>query len=102
VMYAGRVVEEAPTQKLYDTPAHPYTKGLLGSTPPIDGPRRPLSAIRGEVPEPWAIPPGCAFAPRCARSDPACSRATPDLASIRHNQRAACIRPVNPSEGNSL
>ncbi len=66
VMYAGRIVEQAPADRAVRAPAHPYTRGLLGALPPIDGPRRPLAAIPGGVPEPWAMPPGCAFAPRCA------------------------------------
>ncbi|MBK1661617.1 ABC transporter ATP-binding protein, partial [Paracraurococcus ruber] len=60
VMYAGRVVEEAPAARLFEAAAHPYTQGLLGALPPIEGPRRPLAAIPGGVPDPGAMPPGCA------------------------------------------
>ena len=92
VMYAGRIVEEAPAGALFAHPAHPYAAGLLGALPPLAGPRRRLLAIPGRVPEPWAMPPGCAFAPRCDRHVAACDAAVPglDLVALRH--RAACIR----------
>ncbi len=92
VMYAGRIVEEAPAAALFDHPLHPYAQGLLGALPPIDGPRRPLAAIPGGVPEPWAMPPGCAFAPRCDRRVPGCDDAVPALRGLGPNRRAACIR----------
>jgi peptide/nickel transport system ATP-binding protein len=92
VMYAGRIVEEAPARVLFDRPAHPYAAGLLGALPPIAGKRRPLLAIPGRVPEPWAMPPGCAFAPRCSRRIDRCDAGVPDLASVAPGRRAACIR----------
>ncbi|MFM7610202.1 MAG: oligopeptide/dipeptide ABC transporter ATP-binding protein, partial [Alphaproteobacteria bacterium] len=92
VMYAGRIVEEAPVARLFSAAAHPYTQGLLGALPPMDGPRRRLAAIPGGVPEPWAMPPGCAFAPRCGFRLAACDSAMPDLQSLTGNHRAACIR----------
>ena len=93
ILYAGRVVEETDTERLFRSPAHPYAEGLLGALPPIDGPRRPLAAIPGSVPEPWAMPPGCPFAPRCPRHDAACDAAPPPLLAIEPGHRAACIRP---------
>jgi peptide/nickel transport system ATP-binding protein len=92
VMYAGRIVEEAPIARLFDAAAHPYTQGLLGALPPIDGPRRRLAAIPGGVPEPWAMPPGCAFAPRCQHRAAACDTAMPDATMLAIGHRAACIR----------
>ena len=92
VMYAGRIVEEAPAAALFARPAHPYATGLLGALPPLHGPRRPLTAIPGRVPEPWAMPPGCAFAPRCPQRIDRCDAAVPDLAPVAPGRRAACIR----------
>jgi peptide/nickel transport system ATP-binding protein len=92
VMYAGRVVEETRTERLFAAPSHPYAQGLLAALPPLRGPRRPLAAIPGSVPEPWAMPPGCAFAPRCPRHVAACDAAPPPLVPVTPGHRAACIR----------
>jgi peptide/nickel transport system ATP-binding protein len=97
VMYAGRIVEEAPVARLFDGPAHPYTRGLLGALPPMEGPRRWLAAIPGGVPEPWAMPPGCAFAPRCPLRIGPCDAGVPGTARIASGHRAACIRAVQPA-----
>ena len=100
VMYAGRVVEEIPSATLFQAPAHPYPRGLLAALPPLDGPRRRLAAIPGGVPDPAAMPPGCAFAPRCPQRDAACEVAPPALRPVAPAQRAACIRPgqAGPTE----
>ncbi len=92
VMYAGRIVEEAPVQRLFAAAAHPYAQGLLGALPPLDGPRRRLAAIPGGVPEPWAMPPGCAFAPRCPQRMAACDAAMPPDVQAAPGHRAACLR----------
>ncbi len=92
VMYAGRIVEEAPVARLFAAPAHPYTRGLLGALPPLNGPRRPLAAISGGVPEPWAMPPGCAFAPRCPHRLAACEAELPQAEAQAPGHRAACLR----------
>jgi peptide/nickel transport system ATP-binding protein len=92
VMYAGRIVEEAPVAQLFDAAAHPYTQGLIGALPPMDGPRRRLAAIPGGVPEPWAMPPGCGFAPRCQFRSAPCDAAIPGLMGLSDQHRAACIR----------
>ena len=94
VMYAGRIVEEAPAERLFADPRHPYTRGLLGALPPITGPRRRLATIPGGVPEPWAMPPGCAFAPRCAARRPECDHAIPEARAIAQGHRAACVRAL--------
>jgi peptide/nickel transport system ATP-binding protein len=92
VMYAGRIVEEAPVAQLFDAAAHPYTQGLIGALPPMGGPRRRLAAIPGGVPEPWAMPPGCGFAPRCQFRSAPCDAAIPGLMGLSDQHRAACIR----------
>jgi peptide/nickel transport system ATP-binding protein len=101
VMYAGRIVEEAAADQLFADPRHPYTRGLTGALPPIDGPRRRLTAIPGMVPNPKAMPPGCAFAPRCASSDQLCDNKPPLLRAIGERRRLACVlengaRPYSP------
>jgi peptide/nickel transport system ATP-binding protein len=90
VMYAGRIVEEAPAKALFDGPAHPYARGLLDSLPPIEGERRRLASIPGTVPDPRRMPEGCAFAPRCAIAAPACRVGTPMLVRTGEKRRAAC------------
>jgi len=92
VMYAGRIVEQAPANQLFADPVHPYAQGLIGALPPLDGPRRRLTAIPGTVPDPAKMPDGCAFAPRCAMAAEACSLAAPPLAPIANDRVVACIR----------
>src|SRR5262249_39251459 len=85
VMYAGQVVEEAPVERLFAAPLHPYTQGLIRSIPRIDrdaGTRARLEAIPGVVPSLIALPPGCRFAPRCAFATPACTEAVPELRAV--------------------
>ena len=65
VMYAGRIVEQAPTDELFASPKHPYTQGLLASIPRLGKKQERLHVITGSVPNPLAVPPGCAFRPRC-------------------------------------
>ncbi len=98
VMYAGRIVEEAPAEALFAGPAHPYAAGLLAALPPMAGPRQRLDAIPGSVPEPWNLPPGCAFAPRCPLAIPACDAAPPALRLVGRGRRAACIRAEAAAE----
>ncbi len=91
VMYAGRVVEEAPAAALFEEPRHPYSRGLIGALPLLDGPRRKLIAIPGNVPDPRALPKGCAFAPRCLHAGPACNVAPPPLVANGTARRVACV-----------
>jgi peptide/nickel transport system ATP-binding protein len=94
VMYGGRIVEQAPTDALFDRPAHPYTQGLLAAVPPLSGARQRLVSIPGNVPEPRAMPPGCAFAPRCRLAGEDCVAATPPMRAIAAGHHAACLRPT--------
>ncbi|MDD2875844.1 MAG: ABC transporter ATP-binding protein [Acidiphilium sp.] len=93
VMYSGRIVESASTTALFADPHHPYTWGLLGSMPALDGIRRPrLATIQGLPPALNRRPPGCAFSPRCAFVRPACINARPPLTGTEH--QVACIIPA--------
>ena len=92
VMYAGRVVEQAPVGVLFARPRHPYTRGLLSCVPAIDQDRDRLLAIPGGLPEPARRPSGCRFAPRCADAQPACTIALPILETLESDHQAACFR----------
>ena len=94
VMYGGRVIEEADTGSLFDSPAHPYTKGLIAALPDIDGPRRRLESIPGTVPAPDQLPPGCSFAPRCAIASKICDARMPAFLPYGESQShfAACVK----------
>ena len=92
VMYAGKVVEDAPAEELFASPKHPYTQGLLNSIPSPDKLGRRLDVIRGVVPHPLNLPPGCSFAPRCPHrfADGTCDAAFPALAPTSKTHRVAC------------
>jgi oligopeptide/dipeptide ABC transporter ATP-binding protein len=92
VMYAGRVVEQAAVHPIFEQPLHPYTEGLLGSNPSLDDERERLQVIPGVVPSPFALPPGCRYAPRCPYARPACDAADPPLLPLQPDHQAACIR----------
>ncbi|MEY2271238.1 ABC transporter ATP-binding protein [Streptomyces sp. BF23-19] len=79
VMYAGRIVEAAPVHEIYKAPAHPYTRGLLDSIPRLDQKGQELYAIKGLPPNLVAIPPGCAFNPRCPMAQAVCRTDVPPL-----------------------
>ncbi len=97
VMYAGKVVEQGPVNALFTTPQHPYTVGLLGSIPRLDGETTRLAAITGQVPNPLRPPPGCSFAPRCPFADAQCLTAAPPLMPVGGGQASACWKaPLDP------
>ena len=91
VMYVGRLVEVAPTHKLYQKPKHPYTEALLGSIPrPDHTHKKQRIAITGEIPNPANPPSGCHFHPRCPYAQAICSQESPPLREVTPGQFAAC------------
>ncbi|EXU90950.1 methionine ABC transporter ATP-binding protein [Streptomyces noursei PD-1] len=90
VMYAGRVVETAPVDQLYKAPAHPYTRGLLESVPRLGHKGQQLHAIKGLPPSLTAIPPGCAFHPRCPLARDVCRTDRPPLNDVGPGRASAC------------
>ncbi len=92
VMYAGRIVEEGPIGAVVTEPAHPYTRGLIGSVPSQNAHGRRLRQIPGMTPNLLSLGPGCAFAARCPRADAVC-RAMPDLDRIDSVHRVRCHHP---------
>jgi oligopeptide/dipeptide ABC transporter ATP-binding protein len=102
VMYAGRIVELAKTEDLFDNPQHPYTRALLSAVPNAD-PDVPMNMdLSGEVADPGNLPPGCSFHPRCAFALEACKQAVPELIRQTDGRTVACIRcgkdPAGPQE----
>jgi peptide/nickel transport system ATP-binding protein len=91
VMYAGRIAERAPAAELFARPQHPYTVGLLGAAPRLEGGAERLASIEGTVPDLLHPPPGCRFAPRCPFSVARCAE-QPPLGSVGPDHRAACWR----------
>ena len=91
VMYAGSMVELATKHEIFHAPAHPYTRGLLHAVPDLNTNReRPLETIEGTVPPLQAMPPGCAFEPRCEFRIPDCNRALPPLVEVAKGHWARC------------
>ncbi|SLN40325.1 Oligopeptide transport ATP-binding protein OppD [Pseudoruegeria aquimaris] len=97
VMYAGRLAELAPVQQVVQAPQHPYTDGLMGSTPLASLGQKRLRQIPGSMPRLTALPDGCAFHPRCQRATDRCrSNPGPTLAAC--NGRAACWHPLTDED----
>ena len=96
VMYAGAIVEASGIDAIFDRPQHPYTRGLLAALPELDGPRRRLTPIPGAVPEPWNLPAGCAFSPRCDVASALCRQQKPALSLIGPlDSLVACHHPTD-------
>ncbi|MFT4537588.1 MAG: oligopeptide transport system ATP-binding protein [Planctomycetota bacterium] len=94
VMYAGRIVESAPTYPLYASPMHPYTRGLLASVPTLEGsPEEELQSIPGQPPDLADLPAGCAFEPRCSFANDRCRSEVPLIETIagEADRRSACF-----------
>jgi peptide/nickel transport system ATP-binding protein len=95
VLYAGRVMEDGPTEALLANPRHPYTWSLLRSVPRLDRPAERLVAITGQPPDPAAPPPGCMFQPRCPRAVARCAEAEPPLGPVGAGHHVRCWRPMD-------
>lgn len=79
VLYAGKVVEYGSVKEIFNTPKHPYTKGLLSSIPPLEEDVEELNTIEGTVPGPGQMPAGCRFSPRCPYADERCKKEQPGI-----------------------
>jgi len=96
VMYAGRIAEIGPVLNVIKHPAHPYTEGLMGSIPPIEHRVNRLRQIDGAMPRLNAIPPGCAFNPRCLKAFDRCFAERPDLLDAGDTQAACWLHADHP------
>lgn len=94
VMYAGEVVEVAPTRQLVETPAHPYTEALLSALPRIQLEQTDLASIPGSMPALDAMPVGCSFSPRCSQAIEVCHREPPAMVSLELARAARCVLAV--------
>jgi len=97
VMYAGRIVEEGPSDQVFAEPRHPYTKALAAAFPIIGDPRFRLapSGLPGDPPDPRELPAGCAFHPRCAVARPECATRGVELWPAGEGRRAACVQVLD-------
>ena len=91
VMYAGRLIEIGPVEQVLRSPSHPYTRGLMASIPTLGARVERLNQIDGSMPRLDAIPPGCAFNPRCTSAGPRCVRERPELAPVGHGMSACWL-----------
>jgi oligopeptide/dipeptide ABC transporter ATP-binding protein len=102
VMYAGRVVEKGPVTRIFNSPAHPYTKALLASIPRMSDNRDRLTAIEGQPPDLAAMPPGCSFAPRCPMAFKRCHVETPPEFTLEEGRTARCWLAVPEAEADAV
>jgi peptide/nickel transport system ATP-binding protein len=98
VMYAGRIVEFGPIERVMGEPAHPYTMGLMNASPDLARAGAELTPIEGSPPSLVHPPTGCRFAPRCPFAEPACAKAVPDTIDVAPGHSAACIRTGEAGE----
>ncbi len=93
VVYAGQIIEKGTLKQIFNTPTHPYTKGLFQALPDInDSKKKRLTPIKGLMPDPAKLPEGCAFAPRCLECSKACSQKPVELEDIGEGHLVRCLR----------
>lgn len=90
IMYAGEIVEMAPSREMFDNPLHPYTQGLMASFPALTGPRKELQGIAGSPPDLISPPSGCRFHPRCPHRMPICDKIAPKYIEATPGHFVAC------------
>ena len=98
VMYTGHIVEQAPVKELFESPKHPYTKGLLNAIPQITRERNPLETIEGMVPNPTERIEGCSFSPRCPYATDQCRKAEPPMAELSDGRLVRCWQYAKENE----
>ena len=98
VMYTGHIVEQAPVKELFESPKHPYTKGLLNAIPKITRERNPLETIEGMVPNPTERIEGCSFSPRCPYATDQCRKAEPPMAELSDGRLVRCWQYAKENE----
>jgi oligopeptide/dipeptide ABC transporter ATP-binding protein len=98
VMYAGRIAEVAAVRTIFDDPEHPYTQALLASVPDMRHQRPRLATIPGTVPNLFAMPAGCRFAPRCPYRRDVCERSAPAIVALAERHDVGCLRPFGYPE----
>ena len=98
VMYTGHIVEQAPVKELFESPKHPYTKGLPNAIPKITRERNPLETIEGMVPNPTERIEGCSFSPRCPYATDQCRKAEPPMAELSDGRLVRCWQYAKENE----
>jgi oligopeptide/dipeptide ABC transporter ATP-binding protein len=98
VMYAGKIVEHGTVDQIFEKPMHPYTQGLLASIPSLGARGKRLNIIKGTVPHPLNLPPGCLFAPRCPHAFEPCPKAFPARMDQGDGHDVACYLYGNQIE----
>ena len=98
VLYAGRIAEVAAVRTIFDAPVHPYTQALLASVPDMRHQRPRLATIPGTVPDLFAMPAGCRFAPRCPHRRDVCEQAAPAVVTLAPGHEVGCLRPFGYPE----
>lgn len=91
VIYGGRIIEYGSVKEVFGNPTHPYTKGLLGAIPSLEGQKERLNAIPGKIANATNIPPGCAFHPRCEKCTGKCSTDIPEMIKLNDDHYVACF-----------